>query len=271
MKTIFLILNIFFSMSLYSQTIDPMILYNNISNKLIKISDFENIFFDLNKRSITKMGNSYNHYMAEEEFFNLQLNVIEGSFLNNYKREFLLTIDLDTNEYCTFFPGAANGGKTYQFYIFDENHIQIAGPFSHYYHSIIYDKVDINEDGIDEIFMYNSDGQMGCSWGWINIFSGNFNEPILHRYIAIYNNSQFPGEVVDLNSEIIIEDQKLIFNSLLDIFIVFGKKDLGDIWEIDKRLLRTEYKKDVYEFKNNKLELIQDSSNVNFDDERFCF
>lgn len=41
--------------------------------------------------------------------------------------------------------------------------------------------------------------------------------------------------------------------------------------ELDNRYLKTDYKKDIYEYKNGKFEHIKGNDNVNWDDDRLSF
>jgi len=244
---------------------DANVLLNNIPERIFKIKGHDNIYFDLDRMSITRAGDFRQE--SEEEFIEFSYNIIKGSFLNSNKIEYLFVLNI--KEICSFFSHSENYGNTTLIYVFNEDYKQISEAKFQDYSTHLLDVKDINNDGISEVFMEGSYGQMGCSESWIMIFSRNFELPAL-RVVNYHScvNSGVNSEKIVLNSTYTVFDKKILFNSSLEYYVVMGfnKDD-----EIDKRFLKTEYRRDIYEFKKDTFIHIPEKENVDWDDERLEF
>jgi len=72
---IFLILSI----QCYAQELDTIRFYNNIKERVFLVKGHNDIYFDLNRRSLTQTTNQF-RYKPQEEFVNLNSVYIKVAF-----------------------------------------------------------------------------------------------------------------------------------------------------------------------------------------------
>ena len=264
--TFLIIILIIFNNIVYSQRqvdLEPHIFLNNIKQKVFKVKRSqggEDVYVDLNTKSYISPGNPY---VEEEQFVKFEYHIFEGSFINKNTLEYLFIIKLSEESIVSFFGHAENYGNTTMFYIFDSLYNQISDvAFQDSYTELI-DITDIDNDGINEIFMISTYSQMGNTYTWLMVFNKYFEEPILEVTIKVDYYSPKIGEFTTLNADYLIEKGMIIFNSKLDYYLGLGSNEDGSF---DNRFIKTEYKRDAYEFKNGKFQHIKDKNNFNWDD-----
>jgi hypothetical protein len=276
MKIILWILTLFILyIDCIAQTPSPEALKNNLKQKIFKVNEgdkYESIYADLEKSSFLKVPNNvYGNYnkKTEEEYVIFDYSVYNGSFLNKYAEEHLLFIRLAKNSYCNFFSHASNYGNTTFIIIFDKYYNQISEVFFQDAMTYMVEVCDINNDGLNEVIMKSSYGQMGCFENWIEIFEKDFNHNNL-RVVDYHSclESGIKGESILLNSEYVIDSNRITFKSILDYYLCLG---VDNDYKPILRFLKTEYKADEYEYRNKKFYHVKSDNNVNWDDERLEF
>src|ERR1700674_5065546 len=124
MKTTIILL--FVCVNGYSQELDTLRFFENIKEKIFKVQGHDDVYYDLNRKSLILIENSYNNHDKKEELVNFNYEIYPGSFLNKYHREYLFIVTLDSNSFPTFFAHAENYGNTTLIYIFDSSYNQIS-------------------------------------------------------------------------------------------------------------------------------------------------
>ncbi|RPI18681.1 MAG: hypothetical protein EHM58_04215 [Ignavibacteriae bacterium] len=266
---IFLILSI----QCYTQEIDTLRFYNNIKERVFLARGTNDIYFDLNKKSITKSSNKY-YSNPEEEFLNFVYKIFKGRFLHKYNTEYLFVITLDSNSYLPFFGHADGYGPSTLIYVFDSNYNQISKLYSQEKITEIIGVVDIDKNGIDEVIMKSGDGGQGCHREWITVYHKDFdinNELLNVITFQSCLESGNPGESLVVNAEYEIVEKTISIKTQIDYYICMGQYDEYDEYgmlKIDNRFVKTEFKKDIYIYQNGNFEHLKDIDNVNWDDER---
>lgn len=253
-----------FSLQLFAQDLDTMKFYYNIKDRIFLVKEHDDIYFDLNRKSLTQTSSRFID-APEEVFVGLNYNIFEGSFLNKSQKEYLFLIFLDEEAY-GFFSHAENWGQTTLIYVFDENYNQISNVYFQDSKARIVDIQDVEKDGIDEVFIKSNYGMMGCYREWINVYSGNFDSrKELIDVISFQTclESGVPGEKVTINAEYRIENKSIVFDTRLDYYISMGNDD--------NRYIRSEMKKDVYQGEKGIFRHIKDKDNVDWNDEKLWF
>lgn len=273
-KTILIILIIILNNVVYPQKqvdLDPYIFLDNIKQKVFKVKrqqGFDDIYVDLNSKSYIKPGSFNNE--KEEVFVEFDFQIYEGSFINKSALEYLFIIKLPENSFVYFFCHAENFGNTTMIYIFDSIYNQLSKVAFKDRSTNLIDILDIDNDGIDEVFMKS---YYACNSGifitYLIIFSRNFNDSKLEIIIGLNAEiSGVSGERITLKSDYSIEDGMLVLNSKLDYYICMGRNEDDTP---DNRFYKTEYKRDVFEYKNGKFYHIKGENNVNWNDSRLEF
>ncbi|RPI18680.1 MAG: hypothetical protein EHM58_04210 [Ignavibacteriae bacterium] len=106
----------------------------------------------------------------------------------------------------------------------------------------------------------------GCFREGISIFSGDFeSQKELMDFITFQSclESSSPGEKLTTESTYEIGHCVITFTTQLEYYIAMGN--------MDNRFIKTEIKKDKYEYKNGAFIHIKDKDNVNWDDSRLEF
>lgn len=146
-----------------------------MKKKIYKLSDYQNIFFDLNNKSIIQtkgwQGNE-----PIEEIVGYESVIRKGSFLSKNAKEYLLHITWNS---CSFFGHVDNFGPLNQFIIFDDNYNQISDVFYQNAISVFVDIVDIDNTGINELIMESGYCGQGFCENFISIYYKNYTESLL--------------------------------------------------------------------------------------------
>jgi len=244
---------IIYPIILKSQNLEN-ILFNNIKEKKFQIKGFEDYLYDLSRNAIL------DNRRGVEESFKLVGDAFEGSFINPYKKEYILIISLGKGQYCSFFGHANNGGNTTLVFTFDENYNQIGEIGFQDSQTKFVQSIDIDNDGLHELILESSYGTQGYDWEWWMIFKKDFNEPKLK--LTKYQSgeaSSTSGEMTRLSSTYRIEDGKFIVDSRLD-YLYRDKNDNS------LETLRSENRIDVFESNSEGIIHLPGDNNVNWDE-----
>lgn len=277
MKKYFILLLIFRIIPLqycFSQNPDPNILKSNMREKVFKIDegDINNVYVNFDKDIFINLGHDIQDksYIPEIEDAKFDLSVYQGSFLNKKSTEYLLFIRLAEGAKCSFFSHAANFGNTTFIIIFDKYYSQISKIYLFDSETNIVEITDINENGINEVILESSYGMMGCFQKWYEIYEKDFDKCLLRiDYFHSCLNSGNKGENIMLNSNYKIIKNKIIFDSVLDYYLCLGNLDEDN--DPTNLYMKTEFKKDEYEYRNGSFFHIKDTNNVNWNDDRLEF
>ena len=223
-------------------------------------------YFDLtNKIWIhPSLKNKDQQLLAEESEFKAQ--IVKGSFIIPHNKEYILIL------HTGYIGGHVElGGRTTFIIIFNDKFEQIAEIGRQYADTKYVEKIDIDKDGIEEVFFSNGSAWQGCCKDWIMIFSGEFNKPLLtfEHLISCENAGIEDMKFITLNSKYKFKGSSLIFESKLDYYISKGYDNKNE--RFVNKLLKTEYKKDVYKYKNKSFEHVISKDNVNWDEEGLEF
>lgn len=155
-------------------------------------------------------------------------------------------------------------------YIFDSLYNQISDVALRDSQTELIDIIDIDNDGLNEVIMKSSDTYTGGFFqAWTMIFNKHFGYPIFQIVTELDGEKTgYVGERITLKSDYSIEDGMLIFNSKLDYYLCLGR---NEDFSVDNRFIKTEYKQDVYEFKDGEFHHVKDKNNVNWNDSRLEF
>lgn len=271
MKNILLIfIFVFINTAIYPQrqvNLDPYDFLENIKQKIINV-DGSGIYVDLNTNSYIQPRTYYSE--KEEIFVEFEYQIYEGNFINKNTLEYLFIIKLPEGIYIEFFPHVASYGNTTMVYIFDSLYNQISDVSFRNISTKLIDIIDIDNDGIDEVFMksyyvFNC----GVFMTSLSIFSINFRDSKLDRITELdAERCGISGDNITIKSDYLIESGKLVLNSKLDYYICMGTDEDGNN---DNRFYKTEYRQDIFEFKNGKFYHIKDKNNVDWNDERLVY
>lgn len=264
-----LVLMVMLFQTAYSQDYDTLRYLNNITEKIFKLKPINelgnDVYVDLNRKSVTIAAKYPGE--REETFTDFKYSIYEGSFLNKSYKEYLFVV------YSGYYTSHAdNGGLTTFMYIFDNNYNQISERFNQYAETEIIDIVDIDNNGYNEIIMKDSYGMMGFFKEWISIYEKKFDIKNNKLTVPVFFNSDFAGiggrEYINVDSEYFISNSSLIVESRLDYYICMGKMEN---YEADNRYIKSESRKDMFEYDNGLFKHIKDANNVNWDDPRLEF
>lgn len=112
----------------HAQELDSLRFLNNIKEKIFKVEGHDDIYYDLNRKSLTQTSSVSNNHV-DEQFVGFNYQMYNGSFLNKYDKEYLFVISLDSNSFTSFFGHVENYGNTTLIYVFDSSYNQISNVF----------------------------------------------------------------------------------------------------------------------------------------------
>lgn len=235
-KSIFLLIIV--NISLYSQTPSSIELIGNMKEKILKPDGYTNVYFDLNNRSIIQLSEQWGE-KSYEDYVGFDDSVVSGSFTNSYSNEYILILKWNYPENFSF-PHVGNFGPLTQFVYFDSNYKQISKVFFHDATTELKDIIDIDNDGINEIFL----GGMYCNHGvcmsWINIFYKDMTEPVLSYCSDMTVVSALQGEWEEGYTNYIAKD------GLFQVDITRIKKLY--LSEADSRIIKEETCNKIYKY-----------------------
>lgn len=227
------------------ENITPFDLIKRITNPIVCASlsnlnsDYADIFneyiIDLEKKLI------YNTEYKKFDKLNYKSNIHKGSFINPSSEEILLEITIESG----LVENALNNGISL-IYVFDKYSSIISGPFL-YQLGNINDVIDIDENGLSEIYFLMENHIQSVQIETLEVFEKNFINPIL-SIVFYYKN--FNNEI--LVSEFKYDEGLLIFNSLLYIY------------DNDKKLIETQPHLDEYKLENGKFYHIENENNLDW-------
>lgn len=249
--------------------VEPIKLLNNLKDNsfLIPQEDHGKVFVDLSK-SIFLYYSDSNDVDPDIDTVNFTYGVQKGSFLNKGLSEYLLIIWLADAESCRFYGHYQNYGPTTFLIVFDSNLQQISDIGFQDQPTRLTDVVDIDKDGIDEVFLTSRHSQMGCYDETLMIFSRDFNLPLLWVTTGRGCLEVDQEETIILRSSFAVWNHHLLIRTTLEPYIIVGFDDHNE--PIHKHLT-PEYKVDEYKFVNGIFEHILSPSNVDWDDDRLQY
>lgn len=229
------------------------LLISNIKEKIYLAPGYNDIYFDLERKSITRISKNYND-QKEEDFIGYTAIVRNGSFINTHANEYLLIIKWKQSEDYFFFAHVENFGPMFQVVIFDSLYNQIS-PFYFQDASTEFKYInDIDNDGIYEVFLTGGYGNQGMFMEWLSVFYKDFEKPILNVMIAADNTqTMFNGEYFNATSTYYISMGQLNIETRIDYYIRMGKDD--------SRYLKTESCSDVYQYNKGIFKHIKNKLN----------
>jgi hypothetical protein len=233
--------------SLKSQLIEPEQLINNIKEKIYKPTGYDNIYFDLNKKSIVNTGD-FEVKKTVEEIVGYEAKVYGGSFLNKNEKEYLLHLKWNSPEKYFSFPHVANFGPLNQFIVFDKDYNQISKINFQDATRELKEIVDIGNTGLNEIFMEGTYWGQGMCENYIEIFFRNFEEPILSYYSELKCVECFLKEYNEEVSSYKIENDNFIVNITKYSYLKLSDSDIRKVKESNCQV--------IYKFKDGKFNII---------------
>lgn len=201
-----------------------------------------------------------------EELTDYITQIVIGSFINSHNKELMLILHTGS-----IGCHAENYGRTTFIIIFDDKFNQLSEIGRLNANETYKEKVDINKDGIEEVFFTNEYGMDGCLKKWIDIYSGEFREPKLSfsYFISCAEQGIKNKNFIELNSNYKFEDSSIVFESKIDYYICKGYDNKKE--RFIKKLLKTKYKRDIFLYKNRKFEHLISKDNVDWDEEGLEF
>lgn len=144
--------------------------------------------------------------------------VYEGSFLNENRKEYLLIASFNSN----LFPRYIGDGSGLSIlYIFDESFNQYSDVYIQDGKFPIDKIIDIDNDGISEVFQETLGGAQGYSISFLNVFKKDFNTPYFRLLTNYYSEDGFGKDYI--KSYYMIENNYVNLNSNLYIYNSKGK------------------------------------------------
>jgi hypothetical protein len=208
-------------------------------NNITKIPDANApVYIDLNRNKI--IGET----QRPDRDVKITYKVWKGSFTGQNKSECLIKISCDGDFY------HAEGFGRYAYIVFGSN-----GEFKTYLSHLetiiftgnsgmVVDSVlDLDKDGISELFVFDGNGFAGTGWDNLTIYHGTFNNTIFQRPLSLIQSFYRAGNLrVDYKTNYTINGNKITFNLELQYWRdrEFEKPD------------KLEKYTDVYEIKNGK-------------------
>ncbi len=194
--------------------LNPDILFKNINNYEIdgSLSGYDNYIINLRNKTIENKLER----IKEKVVFSYQ--VYEGSFLKENKKEYLFKASFNSN----FFPNSIGGGKGMSIlYIFDESFNQYPDVYVQGGKFSIDKIIDIDNDGISEVFEETFGGAQNSTISFLNVFKKNFNTPYFRLLTNYYSTDGFGTD--NIKAYYMIENNYVILNSNLYIYNSKGK------------------------------------------------
>lgn len=217
---------------------------SNMKQKIYQLSEYQDYYFDLNKKSIIQMK-SYDNNEPIEEIVGYNAVVREGSFLNKNKKEYLLQIIWNWPSY---FGHSDNFGPLNHFIVFDNKFNQLSDVYYQDATSEFKEIIDICNDGLNELIMESGYCGQGFSENFTSVFYKNFTAPILHYVSRMECLNDFAKEFDEGETIYKIEENKFIINITKNSFIRLSTTD--------KRKISEENCSRTYLFRNGKMFLI---------------
>lgn len=144
--------------------------------------------------------------------------VYEGSFLNENKKEYLFIASFNSD----LFPRYIGDGSGLSIlYIFDESFNQYPDVYIQDGKFPIDKIIDIDNDGISEVFQETFGGAQGYSITFLNVFKKDFNTPYFRLLTNYYSEDGFGKNYI--KAYYMVENNYVILNSNLYIYNSKGK------------------------------------------------
>jgi len=229
----------------YAQAPNSNILLQNMKEKVFKPEGYTNIYFDINNRSIIQTAEKWDE-KTYEDFVGFNDSVVSGSFTKPHENQYILVLKWNSPENFSF-PHVGNFGPLTQYIIFDDNYNQISKVFFEDATSNLKDVIDIDKDGIDEIFTTGMYCNQGVCHSWVNIYYKEITEPILNYCSEMSIISVMNGEYDEGYTTYTASNGKFI----IDVMKI-SKLYLS---ENDARIIKEEKCQKVYNYKKGKFTL----------------
>lgn len=179
-RSVKFILIFILSSNLFAQLPSSYELISNMKNKTIKADGYENIYFDYEKASLIIAAKKWDE-KTQEEYTGFTDSVVQGSFTNSFIKEYLLILKWNYPENYGF-SHVENWGPLSQFVIFDSNYNQVSKVYFKDASTSLKDIRDIDQDGIEEIFLEGGYGNQGYFDTWTDIYYKDLTTPALHYF-----------------------------------------------------------------------------------------
>ncbi len=226
------------SISVYAQIPNSNILIQNMKEKVYKPSDYTNVYFDLNNRSIIQTASKWDEN-TYEDFVGFRDSVVTGSFTKAFEKQYILILKWNYPENFGF-SHVSNFGPLSQFIVFDSNYQQISKIFFQDASTEFKDILDIDNDGINEILLTGMYCNQGVCMNWINVFYKNIEEPVLNYCSEMSVFSAFTGEYDEGYTNYISNNGKFMIE-----VTKFSKLYLS---EYDSRIIKEENCQRIYKY-----------------------
>ena len=253
-----------FSTSTYSQEINIAQFVKEIKPRRIQIprdESYPNTYLDLDKHICYEVTNN-----TESVNVDYSTKLIEGSFFNKNDKEYTLCLLLTGD--LLFFGHAENYGNIYMTIAFDKNKKQIGEINFSQENTTFKEKVDINNDGLDELIFEDYYAQMGCMKTWIKIVSKNkfiFNSTM---EVSCENAGFKDYEFTLVKTDYSFFNSQFILNRTLDSYVCKGRDNEGN--SINTFLNRA-HTRDIFEFDGSIFKHLAGESNFDEEDEKVNF
>lgn len=188
-----------------------------------------------------------NKLQREKEKATVSYKVYEGNFLNENKNEYIFVISMNSGLFPKYI-GDGNGISI--IFIFDNEYNQFPDIYIQDGKFIIEKIIDIDNDGISEVFEHTSGGAQGYTIRFLNVFKKDFNTPYFRLLTNYYSEDGFGNDYI--KAYYLIEDNYIILNSYLYIYNSKGK------------LIKNDQCIDKFRFNINGVEHEKDKKNVDW-------
>lgn len=220
---------------------DPITYLNVIGkDELFEWNAYETVvYMDFNRNELKKVDPATNEKIVQKTKFDYR--IIKGNFIQKDINEYIFSIhcvDKNSSHLC-------NWGQMSTVFLFDENLNIVDGPFLYSNVFEIKEMTDIDQNGLNEIFV-NSGGysNQGYTEEYIDIFTNDFLNPIFRVPTYEEGTGSFLEKYFEKETIYKIEYSSLILTTTETKFM-FINENSKNVIDINKKVHK-------YKFENNK-------------------